>query len=154
MDEKNDTVPKIIHPVELILQGTYTRSFSSFIPMKMYGTNIHNLTILQDNIGMYNFFLGGISLPWKQVQTQHYMSIQSRRSAVSWSYQSILQIYFFTHSIWTKFCKLIHETDTDRMDAMEHEKLNEAIAEQYMMCPEGVWKYHRNMFHNILDDML
>ena len=37
---------------------------------------------------------------------------------------------------------------------MEHEKLNEAIDEQYMMGLECVWECHRNMFHNTLDDVL
>ena len=151
---KNDTAPNLIHLVELILRARYTRTFTSCIPAEMHGSAIHRLAISQDEIGIHNFYLGRITQEWKKFQTQYYMTSNSHRSARSWAYRFVLQLYKFTHSVWTKRCELVHDDDKDRLDEMEHEKLNQAIIEQYNMGPREVRECHRTMFDYPLEDIV
>ena len=151
---KNDTAPTLTHLVEIILRARYSRTFQSCIPREMHGMDIHKLAVSQDDIGIHNFYLGRITQFWKKIQTHHYITNNSMRSANSWACRFILQIYLFTHSVWTKRCELVHEGDKERLSELEHEKLNQAIVEQYQMGAREVRECHRHMFDHDLEDIM
>ena len=105
MDE-NDTHPTIITLFRLTLQHDHRATFNANIPTSMEGSQIHLAALQQDQIGWHNLFCGRISKLWSHVQQQHFMSIDSQRSGLTWATQLVVNLLRFSHSMWKHRCSL------------------------------------------------
>jgi hypothetical protein len=56
-----------------------------------------------------------ISVQWKQLQAEHYQSIDLRRSLGKWAAGLITNILSVTHSQWLHQCTMLHERNAQQL---------------------------------------
>ena len=85
----------------------------------------------QDHIGWDATMEGRISKSWAVIQSEHYRSISSRRTAENWAAGVVEGLWEWTHHIWNRRCKAIKTTE--RLDALHTAttQLNDTITAFY-----------------------
>jgi hypothetical protein len=131
---ETDTDPAICEVILLTLEDRDpTKSFATF-------SNPRTLRAAQaqDQIGWLHTTEGKISAQWKQLQAEHYRSIDSCRSPGKWAAGLITNLLSVTHSQWLHRCAVLHERDVQGLKLKQGRELLAAIQNQLALGLEGL----------------
>jgi hypothetical protein len=92
----------------------------------------------QDRIGWMNTTEGKLSHQWRQLQAEHYKSIDSPRSVGKWAAGLVTNLLGITHSQWLHRCAVLHERDTQGLKLKDGQQLAAAIQEQFLLGLDGL----------------
>jgi hypothetical protein len=81
---------------------------------------------------------GKLSHHWRQLQAEHYKSIDSPCSASKWAAGLVTNLLDITHSQWLHRCVVLHERDTQDLKLKDRQQLAAAIQEQFLLGLDGL----------------
>ena len=131
---ENETDPSICETILFTLEDRDpTQSFASFSSPRTLSA-----AQAQDKIGWLLTTEGKISVQWRQLQAEHYRSINSPRSPGKWAAGLITNLLSVTHSQWRHRCAVLHERDAQGIKLQEGRALREAIQNQFVLGLDGL----------------
>jgi hypothetical protein len=92
----------------------------------------------QDRIGWMNTMEGKLSHQWRQLQVEHYKSINSPRSVGKWAAGLVTNLLGITPSQWLHRCAVLHERDTQGLKLKDGQQLAASIQEQFILGLDGL----------------
>ena len=91
----------------------------------------------QDSIGWWNFLLGRVSRKFAEVQSEHFKSIQSRRTGRPWLTGLIRQVWDLSFQMWEHRNNILH-SDYSPHQLAKLERLRTQAREQFLQGTRGL----------------
>ena len=150
-----NTHPNIIQIFKQTLQTSTPTTFVSQISSYETNTLFLQAAHEQDIIGWTNIFKGHISSTWSKIQYQYISEFyQHPPSLHHWSKNIILQLYDFTHSMWTNRNNIIHNKVEESLNIRESTLLTQQIIDEYHNGITNILPQHYYMFNQPLQHIL
>ena len=150
-----NTHPNIIQIFKQTLQTSTPTTFSSQESSYETNTLFHQAAYEQDIIGWTNIFKGHISTTWSKIQYQYISEFyQHPPSLHHWSKNVILQLYDFTHSMWTNRNNFVHNKVEESLNIQESTLLSQQIIDEYHNGITSILPQHYYMFYQPLQHIL
>ena len=141
--QEMDTAPDIQYClVNTLAAQRVAQSFQAF------GRGIAGpAAVAQDHIRWLHLTEGEVSRTWRQIQSDYYHSIASKRSASKWAMGLVTTLLSMTHSQWTHHNNILHARDAQGLQLKEGQELDMvAITLQFQSGLEGL---HPKDYHLI-----
>ena len=135
--EEQETAPELQRAITDNLMGMRTgnQSYPHSFDRAHFGRglSLHSILCDQADLGWINFFLGRLSVKWREAQQRHYRNMNKRKSARSWDVAIIKKL-------------IILHSPTGPIAIASHHSLYHRINKEKSKGMEGIAKSNTHLF--------